>query len=785
MEDKAIILCLPDKMKSPFLFLGGILCLAAHAAAANFTVTNTNATGPGSLSQAISNANALPGSDRIVFNIPGTALQKIDVSTSFLPPITDALTIDGYTQPGAKANTLAIGSNAVLLIQIDGGSNAQPSLVVGISIAAADCTIRGLIITGFQSDGIESTADRSVIEGNFIGIGGSSGAFQQAGIHISGADYLVGGTSLATRNMIGGNQTGIWAGTSQRGRIVGNQIGRYTPTTGGSGVDGVGNSYGIVLAGTFSETVIGGTETGAGNIISGNTIGIRTALPGTKPTEVATGVIVQGNLIGAAPYTTTSGPNQIGIELYGSNHLIGGSAPGAGNLIASNRTNITMMSTNSSIPSANSILGNEIEADVEGAILVTGSDHQIGGLAPGAGNYIHLSDRAIVIFGAQSLRNRILSNLIDDTTLPIDLGGDGPTPNDFGDNDTGANNLQNFPEITSLQATGGNTTITGALHSIPSSTFTVQFFGDLAGDPHLKLLGTQTITTDSSGSATCQVTYPGTLGSLSLTATATDSEGNTSEYRPMSPPTRFANISTRAAVGTGDNAMIGGFIIRSDSSKKLIIRALGPSLNIPGRLADPYLEIYDAAGTLLATNDDWKVGQQQEVIDSGVAPTNDRESAIVTSLPNGNYTARVRGANGEIGVVEVYELGAFPADAGRLVNISTRGFVGLNDNVLIGGFILSGYSNQHIIVRAIGPDLTAAGVPGALQDPTLELRTQYGTLLASNDNWRDGAPYTQIPPNDDRDSVIETSLYSGNFTAIVRGKDGTTGLALVEFYAVE
>jgi parallel beta-helix repeat protein len=758
-------------MKSPFLLLCGMFCLAGHAAAANFTVINTNATGPGSLSQAISNANALPGADRVVFNIPGSGVHAIDVISNPLPAITDALTIDGYTQPGTSVNTLSTGSNAVLLIQID-GYNPPASSPVGISIVAPDCAIRGLMITRFLSSGIESTADRAVIEGNSIG--GSS-----AGIHISGADYLVGGTSLAARNMVGGNSIGIWAGSSQRGSIAGNQIS--------------GNANGIVLGGTFTETVIGGSQPGAGNVIANNGAdGIRTGYTpaGSQQTEVATGVIVQGNLIGASSDTGGTGTNRNGIELFGSGHVIGGTVPGAGNLIGSNRVGIAMSATNVSVPSSNSILGNEIAWNVDGSIFVTGSDHQIGGLAPGAGNYIHGLQRAIVVFGAQSLRNRILSNLIDDSEPPIDLGGDGPTANDFGDTDTGPNNLQNFPEVTSFQTAGGNTVINGELHSAASSTFTLQFFGDLEGNPHQKLLNTQSVTTDTSGFANWQFSYPGKIVVLSFTATATDAEGNTSESRPMSPPTRFANISTRAAVGTGDNAMIGGFIIRSDSSKKLIIRALGPSLNIPGRLADPYLEIYDEAGMLLAKNDDWKNGQQQEVIDSGVPPANDRESAIVTSLPNGNYTARVRGANGEtgIGVVEVYELGQFPADAGRLVNISTRGFVGLDDNVLIGGFIMSGFSDRGVMVRAIGPDLTAAGVPGALQDPTLELRNQNGVLVASNDDWRTQEQQiqaTQIPPGDDRDSALVADLFPGNFTAIVRGKNGATGLALVEFYNLD
>lgn len=250
---------------------------------------------------------------------------------------------------------------------------------------------------------------------------------------------------------------------------------------------------------------------------------------------------------------------------------------------------------------------------------------------------------------------------------------------------------------------------------------------------------------------------------------------------PVGQPNQFLNISTRAVVGTGDNAMIAGFIIRSDASKKVIVRALGPSLNVPNKLANPYLEITDSAGHLIANNDDWRNGQQQEVMASGLDPANDLESAIVLSLPDGNYTARVRSANGEtgIGVVEVYDLGVYPADTGRFANLSTRGRVGRGDDVLIGGIILRGFSPAHVIVRAIGPDLAAYGVTDALQDPVLELRNQFGVLLASNDDWPTGS---LIPPNDSRDAVIDIFLYYGNYTAVVQGKNGTTGLALVEFY---
>jgi hypothetical protein len=273
--------------------------------------------------------------------------------------------------------------------------------------------------------------------------------------------------------------------------------------------------------------------------------------------------------------------------------------------------------------------------------------------------------------------------------------------------------------------------------------------------------------------------------------TATDQAGNTSELN-FGGEVQLANISTRGDVRTGDNILIGGFVIHSPQpSKKVIIRALGPSLNISNRLADPYLELYDNHGTLLAKNDDWK-SAQQEVMASGIPPSSDLESAIVASLKDGSYTAQVRGVNGAtgIGVVEIYDLDDFPTplDGFRLVNLSTRGLVGANDNVLIGGLIVRGDNAQHLIIRAIGPDLTAVGLAGALQDPTLELRDESGTLLASNDDWRGPQEQeiedTHLAPNDNRDSAIVASLAPGFYTAIVRGKQSSTGLALVEFYTL-
>jgi predicted outer membrane repeat protein len=255
-------------------------------------------------------------------------------------------------------------------------------------------------------------------------------------------------------------------------------------------------------------------------------------------------------------------------------------------------------------------------------------------------------------------------------------------------------------------------------------------------------------------------------------------------------PTTLANISTRLPVQTGDNVLIGGFIVTGTQPKKVIIRALGPSVPVPGTLADPVLELYSGS-TLLESNDNWVDSpNKQAIIDSTIPPGNNLESAIVRTLPANNtgYTAIVRGVNNGtgIGVVEAYDLDR-TVDS-KLANISTRGLVQTGDNVLIAGTIILGQAPQKVIVRAIGPSLP---FPGVLADPTLELRDVNGTLLEANDNWMD-SPNKQaiidstIPPTNNLESAIVRTLPANGaqYTAIVRGVNNTTGIAVVEVYAL-
>jgi hypothetical protein len=255
-------------------------------------------------------------------------------------------------------------------------------------------------------------------------------------------------------------------------------------------------------------------------------------------------------------------------------------------------------------------------------------------------------------------------------------------------------------------------------------------------------------------------------------------------------PTTLGNISTRLRVLTGDNALIGGMIATGTAGKRVIIRAIGPSLTgfgVPGALANPTLDLFQGS-TLLFSNDDWQNSvQQAEIAASGLAPSNAAESAIIwTLIPGQGYTATVRGKNGTtgVGVVEAYDLDQ--AAASKLGNISTRGFVSTGDDVMIGGLIIVGNTTANVIIRAIGPSLTNFGVPNALPDPTLELRDGNGAVLAFNDDWQTDQQAliiaTGLAPAHIRESAIVRSLSPGPYTAIVREFNNFTGVALVEAY---
>jgi hypothetical protein len=248
-------------------------------------------------------------------------------------------------------------------------------------------------------------------------------------------------------------------------------------------------------------------------------------------------------------------------------------------------------------------------------------------------------------------------------------------------------------------------------------------------------------------------------------------------------------------VGTGDNVLIGGFIIAGSEPKTLIFRAIGPSLaagGVAGVLGDTVLELHDSTGAIVAQNDNWQQSaQMNDIIASTIPPTDFSESAIVATLEPGSYTAVVHGANDTTGValVEAYEL---DANSSRLVNISTRGQVGVGDDALIGGLMVQGESAKKVIIRALGPSLGVGpnAVSGALANPTLELRDASGNILMSNDDWSTSPQQAEIlastvaPPNANEAAVVAT-LAPGSYTAIVRGANAGSGVGLVEVFDLD
>ncbi|PYK68564.1 MAG: hypothetical protein DME45_06760 [Verrucomicrobia bacterium] len=261
------------------------------------------------------------------------------------------------------------------------------------------------------------------------------------------------------------------------------------------------------------------------------------------------------------------------------------------------------------------------------------------------------------------------------------------------------------------------------------------------------------------------------------------------------PPTaQLTNISTRASVQTGSGVTIAGFIVTGTDSKTVVLRGLGPTLgqppfNVTGVLADTTLQVFDGSGHPLWFNDNWKDTQQAQIQATGLAPPNDLESAILQVLPPGNYTAVLSGKNGTtgVGLVEVYDIS--PGVFAELTNVSTRGFVGTGDNVMIAGIITNGGNGStQIVVRGLGPTLAAPpfNIAGALADPIVTLVDQNGMVVKTNDNWKNtqqaAIQATGLAPPNDLESAVVVTVATGRYTAILSGKNGGTGIGLVEVY---
>jgi hypothetical protein len=333
----------------------------------------------------------------------------------------------------------------------------------------------------------------------------------------------------------------------------------------------------------------------------------------------------------------------------------------------------------------------------------------------------------------------------------------------------------------------------------PTTTFQITF------NPSSTGLKTATVVIPSNDAS--ESSYQFTIQGNGVPDNDGDGEDNISESISGTDPNnpnslvrsgKQLNISTRLQVLTGDSVGIGGFILNGANPKKVLLRALGPSLvgaGIQGALSDPTLDLRDHNGAEVAFNNNWKDSQQTEIQNTGLAPGDDHEAAMVQTLSPGAYTATVQGLGGTtgVGLIEVYDVDANANSI--LANISTRGFAGTGDNVMIGGEIIghglgaNGSGTAKVLIRGRGPSLTQANVAGALQNPTLELLDGNGVVIASNDDWKDtqqtAIQATGLAPGDDRESAILAVLTKGNYTAILQGKNGTTGIALIEAYKIQ
>ena len=481
--------------------------------------------------------------DTINFNIPGAGVHTIAPTTA-LPKIVKPVTINGYSQPGTSANTLAVGDNAVLLIELSGASAG--SGVIGLEIRGGNSTVQGLVINRFSAgEGIlSSLSGGNTIAGNFVGTNPTGMSASGVGIAANGTGVLVddsgtnviGGTTPGARNVLSGNRFGGLFIPSSANLVQGNYIGIDA-----AGTAAVPNGNGVNISG-FNNT-IGGTTASARNVISGNGANGGIMLTGVS----ATGNLIRGNFIGVNAVGSAAVPNTAaGIFLVTvSGNTVGGTAAGTGNIISGNGSSGLDIRTNSN---ANVVQGNSIGTDVTGTVgLPNGNDgvfifggssnNSIGGTVAGAGNRIAFNIQDGVLVFDTSTGNAILSNsTFSNTGLGIDFDGSGVVPNDAQDPDTGPNNLQNYPVLSSAVSGSGSTTIGGTLNSTPSSSFRVEFFSNAVCDGSgfgegEVFLGFSNVTTDGAGNAPLNPTFAaGVTPGRFITATATDSANNTSEF---------------------------------------------------------------------------------------------------------------------------------------------------------------------------------------------------------------------------------------------------------------
>ena len=515
--------------------------------AATFVVTSTANSGPGTLRQALLDANANPGLGTITFNLPGSGVQTI-APTNALPAITNAVFIDGFSQPGSSANTVATGDNSVHLIRLD-GFNCLDASADGLKFTTANSfapspasgsTVRGLVIVRFNHGLSANELSSLTVSGNWIGldVDGMVRGNRSSGIYLTSffstaQNNVIGGTTPAARNIVSGNgNSGIYfnGSTTANSLVQGNFIG-----TDATGTLPRGNVFGGIYLFACTNITVGGATSAARNMISAATAA------GGNGISVQAGPnnVIQGNYIGA----DVSGQYDLG-NLYDGIYVTAASGTKIlGNLIVNNRANgINLASANNTVVENNFIgtdaTGTRPFGNLAAGVTISGGTNRIGGVSAGKANTIYYNGGAgVEVTATTAVQNEISANsFYDNGGLGIDLAPSGSNTNDVLDADTGANNLQNFPVLTSASIAFSALTVQGSLNSQAVATYRVEFFAtptwDAANIPEGKIfLGSTNVTTDNSGNANFTAAIATTPDkNYVVTATATDANGSTSEF---------------------------------------------------------------------------------------------------------------------------------------------------------------------------------------------------------------------------------------------------------------
>jgi hypothetical protein len=579
---------------------------------------------------------------------------------------------------------------------------------------------------------------------------------------------------------------------------------------------GTVNISNCVISGNFSLSGAGGVQNSSTGVlnVNGTTFMGNSSVTGGGALANANGTVTVINCVFNANSGAGNGSQGGGVynatgKVTLMNNTFSGNSAGKGGAISEDQTAGVIIAANCTFS------GNSSSNGGGGAISVThgtinlnnctvASNTTINSPSQGAGGIYCLSPAVINVNNTLIALNTATGfNVSPDVQGPFTSQGfnlvgkrDGSTGFTAATDQTGTSNVPLDPKLdpNGLQNHGGPTKTIALLFGSPAVDK-----GTAGNDPTSGM----PLMTDQRGAGFSRTfndpniidAGDGTdIGAFEVQSAAPPSPSPTSTATPTATP-NLIEISTRMAVQTGDNVLFAGFIVSGNQPKKVIIRAIGPSLTnfgVQGALADPTLELFSGS-TSLGSNDNWVDSpDKQAIIDSNVAPSDSRESAIVMSLPAGgaSYTAILRGANNTpgIGVVEVYDLDS-SADS-ILANISSRGFVQTGDNVMFAGVYVGGTSPLNVIIRAIGPSLSQFGVQGALGDPALELHDANATIIEANDNWVDSSNKqaildSGIAPSNNMESAIVRTLSPGPpYTAIVRGVSNATGIAVVEIYAL-